>query len=231
MSQVQASVQPMFTNKQRAGSSPRITVNFSFSTFHVASSQLLSFSLWSPPSWAVSIEPYVLSQASMWPCIHWHISPLSRWGAHVLFPRSLKGLASPSTILSHYCCCLVGKGLTVLHAGKLLGSPRCPLPFPPPRELSWRSTSYSSCCWSSSRSPEVSPKMATLVLHFILFRSRIMCSSLVSSQYRCLRPCHVVKMAKKSSRVSHTSSQMVRTCCWCSPSAGLRPPPQLTSNW
>jgi hypothetical protein len=24
---------------------------------------------------------------------------------------------------------------------------------------------------------------------------------------------------------------MVRTCCWRSPSAGLRPPPQLTSDW
>jgi hypothetical protein len=78
-----------------------------------------------------------------------------------------------------------------------------------------------------------SPKMAILVHHFILF-IHVLCarhwSRLITIWGSSLRSCHVVKMVKKSSRVSHTSSRMVRTCCWHSPSAGLHLPPQLTSN-
>ncbi len=65
-----------------------------------------------------------------------------------------------------------------------------------------------------------------LVRHHVLIRP----SSTYMSVTCCLRPTYEVLMAKKSSRVSHTSSRMVRTWCLRSPSAGLRPPPQLTSN-
>jgi hypothetical protein len=62
------------------------------------------------------------------------------------------------------------------------------------------------------------------------------------SELNCPRTCSVLsytvfvssyvqsEVVKKSSSVSHTVSRIVRTCCLRSPSAGLRPPLQLTSN-
>ncbi len=110
----------------------------------------------------------------------------------------------------------------LLHAGERPGSPRCPL-----------SIVYST--WSAIKThvnviivpaDEVCTVAEMLVRHSILIRP----SSTYVRVTCCLRPTYEVPMAKKSSRVSHTNSQMVRTCCLRSPSAGLRLPPQLTSN-
>jgi hypothetical protein len=110
----------------------------------------------------------------------------------------------------------------LLHAGELPGSPRCPV-----------SVVYSM--WFAIKTHvnvitvpavEACTVAEMLVCRSILIRPSSTCMRVTC----CLRPTYEVPMAKKSSWVSHTSSQMVRTCCLRSPSASLRPPPQLTSN-
>ncbi len=144
------------------------------------------------------------------------LAPLAM-GAHVLFPRSLKDHPCSSSILSRYICCLSWKGqdifsMLVNFRGRLL--------------------SVVSSTWFAIKThiniiiiPAVLARLVVkmLVRHSVLIRPRacnVLSLSHVWSQ----------KNVSKSSRVSHTSSWMVWTCCWRSPSTGLRPPLQLTSN-
>jgi hypothetical protein len=76
--------------------------------------------------------------------------------------------------------------------------------------------------------------VSSLLLRFVPWLS----SSVMLYWFFHVRACNMLSLSHvwspnggKSSRVSHTSCRMVWTCCWCSPSTSLRPPPQLTSDW
>jgi hypothetical protein len=64
------------------------------------------------------------------------------------------------------------------------------------------------CCWSSSRSYD-----SRLSYYTVLSTCKMLVLRPTPFENNRLRPWYEVKMAEKSSRVSHTSSQIVWTCC------------------
>jgi hypothetical protein len=151
--------------------------------------------------------------------------------AHMLFSRSLRDLPCPSFILSRYICCLSWKGSEISSMLVNLWGRHVVL-------LSVISSTWQihvnvlitdgPCCWSSSRNCNARPSYYNDSSTYALSARPSDCPIHVYDDR--LRPCHVVNMAVKNPLVSHTSSRMVWTCSWCSPSTGLCPPPQLTSN-
>ncbi len=141
-------------------------------------------------------------------------------GARVLLPWSLKDHPRPSSILSRYICCFGWQGQDICSTLVNFRGRHVVL------------LSVVSSMWIAIKTHvniiivpavEARPVVKMLVLHSVLIRPQA-CNVLSSS--------HVWSHnGGRSSRVSHTSSWMVWTCCWRRPSTGLRPPPQLTSDW
>jgi hypothetical protein len=149
-----------------------------------------------------------------------HVSP-PRDGACVLSPWALKDHPCPSFISRWHLLLRLKRAWHLLHAGELLGSPRYLL-------------SVASSTWFVIKIHVHVNTVSSLLLRLIPWLS----SSVMLYWFVHVRACNVLSLSHvwspnggKSSRVSHMSGRMVWTCCWRSPSTGLRPPPQLTSHW
>jgi hypothetical protein len=156
-----------------------------------------------------------------------HVSPHCD-GAHVLIPEALKG---PPTFflqcLNSFVCLSWPKVRLVLHASDFRG-----------RHVFLLSVISSTWIAIETHETLVNAIAVFEVEKFHSFYARpSFCADLSTyvqhaTVYRLRLVQRVVqKMAQNSSTVSHTGSRMVQTCCLPSPSAGLRPPPQLMSNW
>jgi hypothetical protein len=120
------------------------------------------------------LSPMCYLELACGPAYTGTLAPPSQWGAHVLFPKVLKGPHKSFYHLAHCCCCLVGKGLT---------SPPCWWTS----GVATLSSTISSSTWfiiethvllvllSKLVPKSQSPKIAMLVHHIVLFCSRVMC--------------------------------------------------------